>query len=266
MSSNDGSRRIQSADRVCDIFEQLRSDGDSTVSELASSVDLSPGTTHTYLATLESRGLIRKREGKYRLGLELLPYGEHVRHQNALYKAATEEIHRLAHDSGACAHLMTEYQNQLLVLQEVYGEKAIGTTFHSQKLEQPQKSFHCTAAGKSILAHLPDDRRQEVVQEHGLKEFSSTTITDEPVLIEELETIEERGFALNDQEHMQGIRAVGAPIQYDDERIIGAISLSGSASNWSGDRFRRDLPEEVMRVANAIEVNLHSAGHSAARG
>ncbi|KDE59510.1 IclR family transcriptional regulator [Halostagnicola sp. A56] len=258
MAPETGSRRIRSADRVCDILAQLREENRLSVSELASAIDLSPGTTHTYLATLESRGFVTKRDGKYQLGLELLPHGEHVRHQSPLYEATTEKIHRLAHQTGACTHLMTEHRNQLLVVQEVYGKKAIGTTFHSQKLEQPQKSFHCTAAGKAILAHLSVDHRQEIIQEHGLTDFTPATITDEDELAEELETIRERGFAFNDQEHMQGIRAIGAPVQYEDDKIVGAISLSGSASNWNGDRFRRELPEEVMRVANAIEVDLHS--------
>lgn len=57
---------------------------------------------------------------------------------------------------------------------------------------------------------------------------------------------------------MQGLRAVGTPVRYEGERVLGAVSLSGAAGNWSGDRFRDELPERVMRTANAIEVNLHS--------
>lgn len=259
--STDGPRRIKSADRVCDILDYLRDAGHASVSAVAENVDLSAGTAHTYLATLESRGLVQKADGngEYRLGLELLPYGEHVRVRNELYRAAKTEIRRLAHDSDACAHLMTEQDGRLLVLQEAFGENAIGADFHPQKRERSEPLLHCTAAGKAILASLPDYRIAEIIHERDLVSYTSSTITDETELTAELEDIRERGFALNDQEHMQGIRAVGAPIRYNGDSVLGAVSLSGSASNWNGDRFSRDLPSEIMRTANAIEVNLHSS-------
>ncbi|WP_129116035.1 IclR family transcriptional regulator [Halegenticoccus tardaugens] len=258
MSSDDNPRRIQSADRVCDILAHVRETDRTTVSELAEAVGLSPGTAHTYLTTLESRGFIRKHEGTYSLGPELLPYGEHVRLQNDLYRAAKAELHRLAHNSDAAAHLMTEYDGRLLVLHEAFGENAIGTEFHPQKRGRPQTHLHCTAAGKSILAHLPDYRIAQIVKNHGLVSYTSSTITDETELAIELESVREHGFALNNEEQMQGIRAVGAPVYYDGDLVVGAVSLSGSASNWSGERFRRELPKTVMRTANAVEVNLHS--------
>ncbi|ELY50918.1 IclR family transcriptional regulator [Natronolimnohabitans innermongolicus] len=258
MGTDNEPRRIQSADRVCDILEHLRETESATVSEVADAVGLSPGTAHTYLSTLESRGFVRKHDDVYRLGLELLPYGDQVRLQNDLYRAATEEIHRLAHDSDACAHLMTEYDGRLLIFQESFGENAIGMDFHPRKRERPQSMLHCTAAGKAILAHMPDYRVAQIIETHGLASYTSSTVTDEAELAAELEQIRERGFALNDQEQMRGLRAVGAPIRYDGEHVVGAVSLSGGASNWSGERFRQELPEKVMRAANAIEVNLHS--------
>lgn len=198
MSSDDDPRRIQSADRVCDILEHLRDAGTSTVLAVAEGVGLSPGTAHTYLSTLADRGVVERVDGEYRLGLELLPYGEHVRLRNELYRAAKTEIHRLAHEADACAHLMTEHEGRLLVLQEAFGENAIGTEFHPQKRDRPQSLFHCTAAGKAILAHLPDYRVAQILEDHGLADYTPSTITDEAELVAELETVRERGFALND--------------------------------------------------------------------
>lgn len=258
MNPDDEPRRIQSADRVCDILEHIRETGQTTVSELAEAIGSTTGTAHTYLATLESRGLIRKHEGEYRLGQELLPYGEHVRLESDLYRAAKEELHQFAHEWDATAHLMSEYEGRLIVLDEVFGKNAIGKEFHPRKRERPQPYLHCTSAGKAILAHLPDYRVAQILEDHGLVRYTPSTITDETELVSALENVRDRGFALNDQEHMQGIRAVGAPIRYNGEIVVGAVSLSGSASNWHGELFRQELPEKVMRVANAIEVNLHS--------
>lgn len=265
MSSDDEPRRIQSADRVCDILEHIRETGRTTVSELAEAIGSTTGTAHTYLTTLESRGLVRKHEGEYRLGQELLPYGEHVRLESDLYQAAKAELHRFAHECDATAHLMSEYKGRLIILDEVFGENAIGREFHPRKRERPQPYLHCTSAGKAILAYLPDYRVAQILENHELVSHTPSTITDETELVTELENVRDRGFALNDQEHMQGIRAIGAPIHYNSERVVGAVSLSGSASNWHGERFHQELPQKVMRVANAIEVDLHSNLNSGER-
>lgn len=258
MTTETPSRRIKSVRRAGLILIHLREEGPTTVTDLADEFDLSPGTVHTYLATLREIGFVEQRGDRYALGLELLPTGEHVRMQNPLYRAARGEVDRLAHVSNGVAHLLVEDEGKLLVLYEIFGEKAIGKKFHARKRDQPQEHIHCTAGGKAILARLPEQRVREIVAERGLPEFTDNTISDLPTLLDELAEIRERGYALNDQEQMRGIRAVGAPVVDTGGGIIGALSISGPANNWRGSYFREELPELVTRSANNVEVNLQS--------
>lgn len=140
---------------------------------------------------------------------------------------------------------MSEYEGRLIVLDEAFGKNAIRKEFHPRKRERPQPYLHCTSAREAILAHLPDYRVAQILEDHGLVRYTPSMITDETELVAALENVRDRGFALNDQEHIQGIRAVGAPIRYNGEIVVDAVSLSGSASNWHGKLFRQELPEKV---------------------
>lgn len=148
---------------------------------------------------------------------------------------------------------MSEYEGRLIVLDEAFGKNAIGKEFHPRKRERPQPYLHCTSAREAILAHLPDYRVAQILEDHGLVRYTPSMITDETELVAALENVRDRGFALNDQEHIQGIRAVGAPIRYNGEIVVSrGLRATGMANSSAKNYPRRS------RVANAIEVNLHS--------
>jgi len=93
--------------------------------------------------------------------------------------------------------------------------------------------------------------------EHGLPAQTENTITDHERLFEDLEGMRERGYAYNDdEEEIEGFRAVGAPIRDIDGRVRGSLSISGPASIMRDERFREELPERVSQSANVIEVNI----------
>ncbi|GAB7017354.1 IclR family transcriptional regulator [Halostagnicola bangensis] len=246
-------------ERSSHILEYLRQHGPSTISELESSVDISAGTIHTYLASWKDHGFVEQDGTTYRLGSMFIPFGVRVRNENEVYQSSKTVIKELAHDVGGCVHLMTIYRQRLLILEEVYGKAAIGLDFHTKKRGKLQHHVHCTAGGKAILAHLPDDEVAQLLDDHGLPPRTSNTITDRDQLLAELADVREQGHARNDQEHMPGVRAVGAPIRKDDEDgVLGTVSISGPAASWTDDIFMNEIPTKVIETANAIEIDIHS--------
>ncbi|MGQ4554290.1 IclR family transcriptional regulator domain-containing protein [Halobellus sp. GM3] len=251
-------RQLKTVDRACRIIEYLRENDEARLSEIAEAIDLTPGTVHTYLATLESNNLIDRNDGRYRLGLEFIPIGNKVRVQTDLLRVGKEHLEKLAYEHDSIAHLSTISGRGLIILHEAVAQNAIGKEFHIRKIEQIETTIHCTAAGKAILAHLPEPEVRAIIEEIGLPKYTSHTITDIGSLMEELEEVREQGFALNDEEVTKGHRAVGAPITRDDGSIEGAISISGPANYWKDRLFREELPRSVIRSANNIEMEIHS--------
>jgi len=71
-----------------------------------------------------------------------------------------------------------------------------------------------------------------------------------------LETIKERGFSVNDQENLEGLKAIGAPIPGTDERVIGALSVSGPTHRMKDEYFEVELPDLLLGVVNELELNI----------
>ena len=251
-------RTITSVTNACDIIKFIREHGEVTVSQVAGEIDLTPSTVHTYLATLRAANYVLKEGGAYRLGPQLLTLGESVRHHNKLFRAAKEQVEELSEETGESVHLIIEHDGKLFGLYERFGENAVGIEYHNRKREQALNHLHCTAAGKAILSELPDDEVEAILEKSGMPRNTSQTITDRDRLLEALATTRERGCAHADEEQMDGLRAVGAPVVTPQTGVIGAIAVSGPTARLSGERFEETIPDMVVQAANICEINLQT--------
>lgn len=251
-------RRIKSVETASDIVDVIKRLQGGTLAEISGEIDLTKGTVYTYLQTLVDSGFVTKRDGEYQLSFRFIALGEHVRNETGLYVAGHDVIDDLADRTGEYVHLIAEERNRIAVLYESHGDRAVAKDYHLRMRETPQY-FHDTAAGKAILAHLPSDRRDAILEAHDFEGQTKNTITDAPTLRETLAEIRDRGYALNDEEEIRGMRAVGAPILDSDETVVGAVSVTAPTSRLSDDRFRSEMPKRVIEAANLIEVTLETA-------
>lgn len=236
----------------------MQKHGPISVSELSNAIELSVGTVHTHLATLKDHGFVVQKGTTYRLGPQLVPLGEYVKHHSKLFQAAKPELDELATETGECAHLMIENNGQSIFLYEAFGENAVGEEYHTRARTVPTKQLHYHASGKAMLAHLSASRVNDIIDEQGLDSVTDNTITDRETLLDELMTIRSQGYAVNNEEEVRGIRAVGAPILDSEDQPLGAISLSAPRSRLQGANFRSEMPDRLISVANIIEVNYQT--------
>ncbi|NGM70529.1 IclR family transcriptional regulator [Natronolimnobius sp. AArcel1] len=249
-------RTLETVARACDVIQVLASLDGGGVTEVATEIGVSKSSAHSYLRTLEEKRMVVQTGNEYRLSLEFLYLGNTIRDQHCLYQYGREQIDQLAAESGEYAHLMCEQHGLERNIYKATGEKAVGTAYHSTK-EQQADYLHFTATGKAVLAHLPRSRVDEIINEHGLESRTPKTIVEREALLEELNATRERGYAYNNEEEIKGIRAVGAPIESADGRVLGALSISGPSSRLSGSFYRDTLPELVTEGANVIEARIN---------
>ncbi|MFC6719776.1 IclR family transcriptional regulator [Natrialbaceae archaeon GCM10025810] len=251
-------RRIKSVDRAFRIFGVLKEEGSSGVTEVANKLDMSKGSVHTYLSTLKQHGAVMEYNGEYRLGLQLLELGEFAKRQNLVYQCAQDPLDDLATETGELARLVVEEQGYGVYLDKSEGENAIETTIQPGQREY----LHCTSQGKAILAHLTESTVRDIVDEHGLPARTDKTITDLETLLEELESIRERGVAFSRSEVTRRMRCVAAPIHAPDSSIVAALGVCGPTSRLQGDRFQVEIPKIVKNAANIVEINMQMAQNS----
>lgn len=244
-------RTIQAVGITLEIINYLHEHDSARITEIADQLGRSKGTIHCHLATLLEKEHVVKNGDAYQLGLRYLELGEGVKKRLGTYDVVTNELADLAEQSDELVQFATEEHGRAVYLYKDGGERAVQTASSIGKREY----LHCISLGKVILAHYSRERVEDIIDRHGMPGYTSQTITSRDELFEELETIRERGYAFDDEEKIEGLRCVAAPVMAGENEVLGAVSISGPSSRMTGERYREELPNMVTRSANVIEIN-----------
>ncbi|MFC7231646.1 IclR family transcriptional regulator [Saliphagus sp. GCM10025308] len=116
--------------------------------------------------------------------------------------------------------------------------------------------MHWTGLGKCLLAYLPQQRREQIIDESELPRSTANTITDPDELRRELKQIREQGYAIEDEERREGIRGVEVPILTPDDEILGSIGLTGPVNRFDATQITEyiTLLEEKATVVKLRTV------------
>lgn len=243
---------VKSTKTTFDIVEALQALDGGGVTEVADHMDLPKSTVHNYLKTLEETEYVVKQGTDYHVGIRFLELGAYARNRMQLYEIAKKEVDRLAEETGELGNLLIEEHGRGSYLHRARGDRAVKVEEHVGT----RVYLHSTALGKAILALLPEQRRQEILDTHGLPPHTERTTTDREELRAELETIRERGYSQDDGERIQGLRCVAAPVLSNEGRVLGAVSVSAPSNRMRGDVFDEEMPAKVKEVVNVIELNV----------
>jgi DNA-binding IclR family transcriptional regulator len=230
------SDRLRTTETTLRIIERLKALNGARVAEIAEEMDLPTSTVHTHLKTLHQNGYLVKRADSYQLGGKFFHLGMYMRDSNDLYRLVKDNLHRFVDENHEQADFSIEDHGRLLILHNEYSiEKSdwLGTGVYHP--------MHQTAAGKAILAELPDDEVHRIVNEWGLPAETDRTTTDKQELLAELDEVREQNYAVNDGELVEGMTAVGAPVRNSMNEVFGAIAISGPS-------YRSEPAEMAQRI------------------
>lgn len=245
-------RRIASVERAMEILEAVMELEGARVSELATHLDMAKSTVHNYLSTLHDLNYLVKEGDTYQIGTRFILFGEYSRTRNEEFSMVRQKATNLAEQTEERSQFVIEEFGRGVFLYRESGEHAVEAGSGIGK----RMFLHSTAAGKSILAHLPESQVQEILDRWGLPAVTSATITDETELFEELERIRDRGFAINREENIEGLHAVGVPVRTKQGNVIGALSISGPTNRMKGEYLMEELPDLLLGTANELELNI----------
>ncbi|SDY54435.1 IclR family transcriptional regulator [Halobellus clavatus] len=249
-SASEPNAPVKTAQTTFQIVEALKSLDGATLTELSDHLDIPKSSAHNYLRTLEHLGYVVERDQVYEVSLRFLDLGGYARSRERLYSIALPEMERLAETTGEYANLLVEEQGLGVFLARERGENAVSLDSYAGQ----SVKLHTTALGKTILAYLPDERVEEIIERHGLPRKTEHTITDRSDLFETLTAIREREHAYDREERIKGLNCVAVPILSDDD-IAGSLSVSGPVSRMDEDRIESEILPELRRAANIIELN-----------
>lgn len=247
---NDGAPPLRTIVRAFEILELLSNEKSIGVAELSRRMDLPKSTVHDYLRSLRKLGFVVQEDDAYRLGFRLLELGGRMKHRNRLFHVAKPELERLVDRTDEMASVNVEEGGRFVVLHAEKGNESLQLGLYPG-ITIP---IHTHAAGKSILAGFSDEKIDRILDERGLEPITAHTITDREDLLAELETIRERGYAVDWNEQIVGMGVVAAPVAVDGH-VVGSIGLVCPTDRLDDDDYRDELVREVQKSANIVSVN-----------
>ncbi|WP_435335826.1 IclR family transcriptional regulator [Haloarchaeobius sp. TZWWS8] len=252
MGTQGTGRTLQTTQTSLEVIEKLREMDGGRVTEIAEEMGIAPSTTHAHLTTLKDNEYVVKSGDVYNLSLKFLSLGNYVGTRKEAYRTAASYTEQLAQETECRAVFVVEENGRGVYMHTGSGKHAvwkystIGKRFH----------LHQTASGKALLSELPESRVREIADEWGLPGRTENTITDIDTLLDELAEIRETGIAFNEEEQLDGVKAVGVPVMGPDNRVVGAFSVASPANRVDENRFRNELPQILLGVANEFELEI----------
>lgn len=245
---------VHAVQRTLDIVEVLRDTGGARVIDIADEVGMSKGTVHCHLATLEEAGYVVKDGAEYTLGFRVIDLAHHAKNRVSIYDFVTTEVDTLAEESGELALFTVEEGGEGVCLYMAEGESAVKTEAY---VGYRNELYH-TAVGKAMLAFMPADERDRIIEATDFEALTPNTITDDATLRDELEEIREEGIAYNHGETIAGLVGAGAPIRDQDGTVYGAVSVIGPERRMGDDRLETEISEMIQQAINIVEINITS--------
>lgn len=244
-------QKMNSIEKALAVMRVLSSpDGPHRLADIAERAQLNRPSAHRILQTLiENNYAMSAGDGSYTAGFAMRALGG--ARSDDLTAEAVPILQELQRTTGHTVHLAAFAGAAAVYVAKVEGTKP----YQMASRVGMQISLHRTSIGKSILAHLPVDEAEALLD----REFSSAG-SEEVILrsrlMAQLDEVRERGFALDDEENERNIRCVGAVVRDAQGRPIGGISLSGLA-------FVLDVPQLVAlgpSVVGAAQMVSACAG------
>lgn len=252
MSENKSGARLEIIERMFTIVTALQELDGARISELSENTGFANSTIYRHLNTLNEMGYVVKEGDIYNVGLGFLDLGEYARTRQVASDLVKPKVKELAEKTNERCQFVVEEHGRAVYIHVATGQHAVETDSRIGK----RLYLHSTSVGKSILAHLPESRVDEIIQTWGLPKQTEKTITTRSELNKELQSVREQGVAYNREGNIKGLRSVGTAVLGPGERVIGAISISGPTHRMRDKQYEETMPNLLRGTANELQLNL----------
>ena len=246
---------VQSLERAFDLLEALAAGGELGVTELAHRTGLVPSTAHRLLHTLTKRGYVTQspETGRYLLGYKVVEVASGLeRRLERLRVAARPHLEVIQRATGETVNLVVLDADRVVYVDQVEGSRNV-RMFTTVGSSVPA---HTTGSGKAIMANGPPEAVEALYGgREPLQRLTEHTLTSLAALEEDFGQIRRRGFALDNEEHEEGVGCVAVAVFDHTGRPCAAMSVSGPSARILGantSELGSLLIEHAGKVSDAL--------------
>lgn len=209
--------------------------GELGTAQIAERLGLSSGTAHRIVHALAAEGLVahNPRTDAYYLGTGTILLGQAAQRGFGLDRALPV-LEQLNAETRESVNLVVREGGESVVMLRVQSNLPL-------RFEQyPGARFplYTTASGKAILAYSPDAREYLAGLPERLSKITDRTLGTPEQLAAQLDEVRRRGYSIDEEENVAGVRCVGAPILDADKRAQAALVIQVPSARMPPRRVR----------------------------
>ncbi|MEJ7631577.1 MAG: IclR family transcriptional regulator [Rubrobacteraceae bacterium] len=231
-----------------------RGDVDLNPREVEGYTGIALPTVYRLMGALVEHGMLEKSGGRYRLGISLLHLGGRVAEGMEIRRQVLPHLEWLSGGTEENAELHIRRREARVPIELVRSAQNLRPIV---EIGEPIP-LHLGAAGKVLLAWLPDERRDALARASAERfrdesEFDSETLR---ALLSKIRTV---GWVATDGERSAGVAAIAAPIFGADGGVAGAMVLSAPSVRLPARQRRKFVPL-VREAASRASRDLGYVG------
>ena len=245
---------IKSIEKAVDIIGLLaNSESPLSLAELSKSLGIVKSTLHGHISSLVEVGYVVQdaETGRYFLGYKLFEIGNTVSRKWNVRKVAHHYMQELSELTGNAIHHAVLDDGEVLYISKLDSTRSLPLA-SDIGVKTP---VHCTGVGKVLISGLSPYEVRRITRKRGLAKYTETTITELDKLQSELELVRERGYAIDEQECVEGLRCVAVPIYNNKGDILSALSVAGSIQQMQGS-YIEDIIERLLKASDEISAQM----------
>jgi IclR family KDG regulon transcriptional repressor len=228
------------------------------VSELARGLKMAKSTVHGMTSALEEVGAVMRdpQTKRFKLGFALFEVGRSAYSQVDLKTSARPLMEELMESTQTSVFLGILNWDHVTVLDIVESRQdfkitaPVGTTI----------PLLAGAVGKAFLSSMDEAQAVKIVESRGLPRFTKNSIVDPQTYFEELKKVRQKGYAVDDEEYILGVRAVASPLMGLGQ-LKSAIWVVGFKAALD-ERKMRAITGATRKTAQAISHRIQDQLHS----
>jgi DNA-binding IclR family transcriptional regulator len=248
----DGQSVLEKASKVLECFIR---DGRSSLGfvELLEGTQISRASLHRTLGEMAENGILSQdaQREDYRLGPLLRSAAALAGAVSSVPATARPHMERLRDECQETVVLAELHDRHVVPVERADG-------LHEMRMNQEvgrRYPAHAGATAKALVAHLPREERDALLERLELEQLTEVTTTDRETLEAELDEVAAVGVAVTLGERVREAVAISAPVHDAEGRVVAALTISGIASRYEPERLVADAVA-VRRVAELISAEL----------
>lgn len=244
----------QSLERGIRVLESVAASGGlCSLADTARRTGLHRSTTHHLLQTLVGLGYLRQDPTTrgYELTAKLFQLTGRTWSPEQLGSIAQPVLAELTRLTGEGSSLAAYHDGVVTIVAKRESDGPVRVV-QNVGAERP---VHATAVGKAIVAWLPPAELSALVGRLRLDRFTARTITTPREFETELRRVRENGFAIDDEEHHEGIRCIAAPVFAFHGQAVASICAVGPKTRMTRQKLR-EVRVPLFAMARALSERL----------